>query len=105
MKGAIAFQTLQAFVRVKDGTKLVPCCLFLNTGSQYAFMTKELEDLLEAKPSGTGKVNLCGIGKSEDIVTTGTVYEVSIMGLDRKHSISTEAYTLPTISKINNAKP
>ena len=105
MKGAITFQTLQAFVKAKDGTKLVPCCLLLDTGSQYTFMTKELEDLLEAKPSGTAKVSLCGIGKSKYIVTTGTVYEVSIVGLDRKHSISTEAYTLPTISKINNAKP
>ena len=79
--------------------------LLLDTGSQYTFMTKELEDLLEAKPSGTAKVSLCGIEKSEGIATTETVYEVSIMGLDRKHSISTEAYTLPTISKISNAKP
>ena len=68
-------------------------------------MTKECEDLLEEKPSGTVKVSLCGIGKSEGIATTGTVYEVSIIGLDRKHSTSTETYTLPTISKINNAKP
>ena len=108
MKGAVTLQTLQAFVKVKDGTKLVRCHLLLDTGSQYTFITKELEDLLEAKPSRTAKVNqksICVIGKSEGIPTAGTVYEVSIIGLDKKHSVSTEAYTLPTISKINNVKP
>ena len=100
MKGAIAFHTLQAFVKAKNGTKLICCRLLLDTESQCTFITKELEDLLQAKPSRTVKVSLCGIGKSEGIATTGTVYEVSIIGLDKKHSISTEAYTFPTISKI-----
>ena len=80
MKGGIALQKLQAFVKVKDGTKLVHCRLLLDTGSQYTFITKELEDLLQAKPSRTAKVSLCGIGKIEGIATTGTVYEVSIIG-------------------------
>ena len=105
MKGGIALQTLQAFVKAKNGMKLICCRLLLDTGRQYTFITKELEDLLQAKPSRTAKVSLCGIGKSEGIATTGTVYEVSIIGLDKKHSVSTQAYTLPTISKINNFKP
>ena len=83
MKGGITLQTLQAFVKAKDGTKMVCCCLLLDTGSQYTFITKDLEDLLKANPSRTVKVSLCGIGKSEGIATTGTVYEVSITGLDK----------------------
>ena len=105
MKGAVALQTLQVFVKAKDSTKLACCYLMLHTGSQYTFITKELEDLLGVKPSRTAKVSLCGIGKSEGIATTGTVYKVSIIGLDKKHSVSTETCTLPTFSKINNVKP
>ena len=105
MKRAINLQTSQAFVKAKDGTKLGCCRLLLDTGSQYTFITKELEDLLQVKPSRTVKVSLCGTGKSKGIATTGTVYEVSIIRLYKKHSVSTEAYTLSTISKINNVKP
>ena len=77
----------------------------LDTGSQFTFITKELADMLRVEPTRTSQISLSGIGKSEGIVTTGSLYEVSIEGLDHKASIDTEVHTLPEISRITNVKP
>ena len=104
-KGAMALETLQAFVTGKDGNQAVRCRLLLDTGSQFTFITKELANMLGVEPTKTEQINLSGIGKSEGVSTTGSVYEVSIEGLDRKRTISTEVHTLPEISRISNVKP
>ena len=61
--------------------------------------------MLGVEPTKTEQINLCGIGKLEGVSTTGSVYEVSIKGLDSKGTISTEVHTLPEISRISNDKP
>ena len=104
-KGAVALETLQAFVKGKNGSKAIRCRLILDTGSQFTFITKELADMLRVEPTRTSHISLSGIGKSEGIVRTGSLYEVSIEGLDHKASIDTEVHTLPEISRITNVKP
>lgn len=104
-KGAMALETLQVFVTGKDGNQAVRSRLLLDTGSQFTFITKELANMLGVEPTKTERINLSGIGKSEGVSTTGSVYEVSIEGLDRKGTIITEVHTLPEISRISNVKP
>ena len=111
-KGAVALETLQAFVKGKNESKAIRCRLMLDTGSQFTFSTKELADMLRVEPTRTSQISLSGIRKSEGIVTTSSLYEVSIEGLDHKASIDTEVastdtevHTLPEISRITNVKP
>eukprot|EP00112_Aurelia_sp_Birch-Aquarium-sp1_P008472 Seg1934.5 transcript_id=Seg1934.5/GoldUCD/mRNA.D3Y31 product="hypothetical protein" protein_id=Seg1934.5/GoldUCD/D3Y31 len=101
----MALETLQVFVTGKDGNQAVRSRLLLDTGSQFTFITKELANMLGVEPTKTERINLSGIGKSEGVSTTGSVYEVSIEGLDRKGTIITEVHTLPEISRISNVKP
>ena len=104
-KRSIAMETLQVYVKGKDDSTRVKCRLLLDTGSQFTFITEGLGNLLGVKPSTEAKITLSGIGKSTGVSTTGNVYEVLIEGLDKKHLISTQAYTLPEISRISNVKP
>ena len=93
----MALETLQAFVTGKDGNQAVRCRLLLDTGSQFTFITKELANMLGMEATKTEQLNLSGIRKSEGVSTTGSVDEVSIDGLDRKGTRSTEVHTLPEI--------